>query len=116
MSRIPFVNLERQYDTLREEIGAAIQQVLDKRAFIQGPFVEEFENSFALFCGSRAAIGCSNGTAAITLALEAAGIGAGDEVITVSHTFAATASAIRHAGAIPVLVDIEPEAYNMDPK
>ena len=114
MNRIPFVNLDRQYQGLRGEIGEAIQRVLDSKAFIQGPFVEEFEKSLAAFSGSKHAIGCSNGTAAITLALEAAGVGAGDEVITTTHTFAATASAINQAGASPVFVDIESRSYNLD--
>jgi dTDP-4-amino-4,6-dideoxygalactose transaminase len=114
MSAIPFVNLDRQYQALRGEIGEAIQRVLDSKAFIQGPFVDEFERSFAGFCGSRHAIGCANGTAAITLALEAAEVGSGDEVITTTHTFAATASAIWSAGATPVFVDIEREAYTID--
>lgn len=114
MISIPFVNLDRQYQALRSEIGEAIQRVLDSKAFIQGPFVEEFERSFAAFSGSRHVVGCSNGTAAITLALEAAGIGLGDEVITTTHTFAATASAIRSVGGTPVFVDIEREAYTID--
>lgn len=114
MDKIPLVNLGRQYESMRDEINAAIQQVLDSRAFIQGPYVEAFEKAFAAFAGSRHAIGCSNGTAAIALALEALGVGQGDEVITVAHTFAASANAIRNVGAVPVFVDIEPASYTMD--
>lgn len=114
MTRIPLVNLGRQYESLRAEINGAIQQVLDSHAFIQGPFVEAFERSFAAFSSCNFAVGCSNGTAAIALALEAAGVRQGDEVITVAHTFAACANAIRNVGATPVFVDIEPAAYSMD--
>jgi dTDP-4-amino-4,6-dideoxygalactose transaminase len=113
--QVPFVNLDRQYDALRDEIGAAIGRVLESKAFILGPFVEEFEHAFADFIGVDHAIGCSSGTSAISLVLEALGIGPGDEVVTVGHTFAASAGAIRHVGAIPVFVDIEPNAYVMDP-
>jgi len=115
MNNIPFVNLDRQYDALRSEINKAIQAVIDSKAFIQGPYVRAFEESFAAFCGCSYVIGCSNGTSALSLALEALGVGPGDEVITVAHTFAATANAIKHVGALPVFVDIEPNAYTMDP-
>ena len=114
--RIPFVNLDRQYRNLRDEIEPAIARVMERQAFILGPFVETFEREFANFCGARHAIGCSSGTSAISLVLEALGIGPGCEVITVAHTFAASAGAIRHAGATPVFVDIEPAAYGMDPE
>lgn len=114
VAKIPFVNLDRQYDALRVEIAAAIDQVLDSKAFILGPHVEKFEREFATFQNTKHAIGCSSGTSAISLVLEALGIGHGDEVVTVGHTFAASASAIRHVGASPVFVDIEPDAYTMD--
>ena len=113
--RIPFVNLDRQYDKLRGELAVAINKVLDAKAFILGPFVEEFERGFAAFTNTKHAIGCSNGTSAISLALEALGVGEGDEVITAGHTFAASAGAIRHTGAVPVFVDILPGSYGMDP-
>ena len=113
MNRIPLVNLGRQYDSMREEIDSAIRAVINSRSFIQGPFVEAFERSFAAFCGAQHAIGCSNGTAAISLALEAAGVRSGDEVITVAHTFAASANAICNIGAVPVFVDIEPDSYTI---
>jgi dTDP-4-amino-4,6-dideoxygalactose transaminase len=114
MMHIPLVNLGRQYTHLRDEINGAIQRVIDSRSFIQGPFVEAFEREFAQFCDCRFAVGCANGTAAITLALHAAGVNSGDEVITVAHTFAATANAIRAVGAIPRFVDIEPDSYCVD--
>lgn len=115
MTKIAFVNLDRQYETLKGEIDEAIRAVIDSKAFIQGPFVQAFEESFAEFTDCKHVMGCSNGTAAISLALEAIGVGRGDEVVTVAHTFAATANAIRHVGARPVFVDIESESYNMDP-
>jgi dTDP-4-amino-4,6-dideoxygalactose transaminase len=112
---IPFVNLDRQYDALRDEMATAIGKVLESKTFILGPYVAAFEQDFAAFIGVKHAIGCSSGTSAISLVLEALGIGQGDEVITVGHTFAATAGAIRHVGAVPRFVDIEPSAYGMDP-
>ena len=112
---IPFVDLENQYRKLKPEISAAIEAVIESRAFIQGPFAETFERQFADAIGARFGIACANGTAAISLILEALGIGPGDEVITVAHTFFATAEAIYHVGATPVFVDIEPGTYNLDP-
>ena len=112
---IPFVNLDRQHESIRDEISVAIDDVIRSKAFILGPFVESFEKAFAAFHGVKHAIGCSSGTSAISLTLEALGVGAGDEVITVGHTFAASAGAIRNVGAMPVLVDIEAAGYGMDP-
>ena len=113
--RIPFVNLDRQYDEIREEIAPAIEKVLESKAYILGPFVEDFERDFSDFIGVKHAIGCSSGTSAISLLLEALELGVGDEVITVGHTFAATAGAIRHIGCVPVFVDIEQKSYLMNP-
>jgi dTDP-4-amino-4,6-dideoxygalactose transaminase len=111
---IPFVDLKAQYQVIRGEIDRAIAETVEQTAFIMGRRVEELENDFARFCGARYAIGCSSGTSALHLALTSAGIGAGDEVITVSHTFIATAEAVIHTGATPVLVDIDPETYCID--
>jgi dTDP-4-amino-4,6-dideoxygalactose transaminase len=111
---IPLVNLDRQYAAIKDEVAAAISEVLESKAFILGPYVQRFEAAFAVFQGTKHAIGCSSGTSAISLALEALGIGEGDEVVTVGHTFSASAGAIRHVGATPVFVDIEPAAYTMD--
>jgi len=116
MSKIPFVNLERQIVELRGELLAAVSCVLDDQSFIQGPHVDQFELDFARAHGLAHAIGCGNGTVAISLALEALGVGRGDEVIVPAHTFAATAAAVCHVGAVPVFVDIEPEAYTLDPR
>ena len=114
MKPIPLVDLAAQYESLKSEIHAAIDDVFRAGAYIQGPSVEAFERSFAGKLGVTHAVGCANGTASLSLALEALGIGRGDEVITVAHTFIATAEAICHVGAKPVFVDIEPAAYGMD--
>lgn len=100
---------------MREEIQAAIQQVIDSSAFAGGPFVAKFEADFAEFCGCAHAIGVGNGTDALWLALVGLGVGAGDEVITSPGTFIATAEAISLCGATPVFVDIDEQTYTMDP-
>jgi dTDP-4-amino-4,6-dideoxygalactose transaminase len=112
---IPFVDLEGQYRKLQPEMAVAIDAVLESRAFIQGPYAAKFEKEFAGAMGAKHGLGCANGTAAISLALEALGIGRGDEIITVSHTFFATAEAIHHVGATPIFIDIDPHSYTMDP-
>jgi len=112
---IPFVDLEGQYRKLKPELAAAMDAVIEDRAFIQGPYATKFEKEFAATINARHGLGCANGTAAISLALEAFGIDRGDEVITVSHTFFATAEAIYHVGAIPVFVDIDPRSYTLAP-
>ncbi|MCE9614615.1 MAG: DegT/DnrJ/EryC1/StrS family aminotransferase [Lentisphaerae bacterium] len=113
--KVPFLNLRAHVDSLREPINAAIQSVLDATAFAGGPFVEKFEKEFATYCGGTYAAGVGNGTDALWLALLALGIGPGDEVITVPHTFIATAEAISLTGAKPVFVDITESTYTMDP-
>ena len=87
---IPFVDLQAQYRALKPEIDAAVLKVLDQAAFILGPAVASFEKDFAAFCGTKEAIGVNSGTSALHLALLAAGVGPGDEVITVPYTFVAT--------------------------
>ena len=113
--KVPFLDLKAQYNSIKGEIGAALQQVLENTAFAGGPFVAQFEKEFAAFCGTRHAIGVGSGTDALWAALIAAGVGPGDEVITVPDTFIATAEAISFCGARPVFVDIEEATYNMDP-
>lgn len=115
LDRIPFVNLGRQLERLRPELVAAFEAVLDSRGFIKGPHVAAFEAAFAAAIGARRAVGCANGTAAVALALEAAGIGPGDEVLVPSLTFIATGEAVCHVGATPVFCDIDPETYTLDP-
>lgn len=113
--RIPLVDLKAQYASIRREVDLAVQEVIGSQSFIQGPPVKAFERAFSNLIGAPHGIGCSNGTAALALILEAMSIKPGDEVITVAHTFVATAEAIRHVGAVPVFVDIEPGAYTLDP-
>jgi dTDP-4-amino-4,6-dideoxygalactose transaminase len=112
---IPFVDLQAQYRALKPEIDAAVLRVLEQAQFILGPAVASFERDFAAFCGTREAVGVNSGTSALHLALLAAGVGPGDEVITVPYTFVATVAAIEYAGAKPVLVDVEPDYWTMDP-
>ena len=113
---IPVANPKAQYHSHRAEINRAIHQVFDSRSYILGKETKAFEDEFASYVGVKYAIGVGSGTEAIHLALKACGIGPGDEVITVSHTAVATVAAIEMAGAIPVLVDIEPDFYTMDPE
>lgn len=112
---VPFLDLKAQYNSIRDEVNASIMNVIEKTAFAGGPFVQQFEESFATYCQTKHAIGVSSGTSAIWLPLLAFDIGAGDEVITVSNTFIATAEAISFAGAKPVFVDIDENTHTMDP-
>ena len=112
---VPFLDLKAQYATIRDEVHDAMNRVMEKTAFAGGPFVQEFEESFAVYCQTKYAVGVSNGTAALWLALAALEIGPGDEVITVPNTFIATAEAISFAGARPVFVDIDEQTHTMDP-
>jgi dTDP-4-amino-4,6-dideoxygalactose transaminase len=114
--KVPFLDLKIQYESIREEIATAIQNVLDNTAFAGGPFVEKFEKEFADFCNCRQAVGVGNGTDALWIALLMAGIGKDDEVITVPNTFIATAEAITFAGARPVFVDIDEKTYTINPQ
>ena len=111
---IPLVDLDKQYASIKSEISAKIEEVIASKAFIQGKYAGEFGDRFAAMHDCPFGIGCSNGTAAIALALEALGVGRGDEVITTTHTFIATAEAICHVGATPVFVDIDPVTYTID--
>lgn len=112
---VPFLDLGAQLRPIRGEIDTAIGQVLDRCAFVAGDDVAAFEEEWAAFCGVRHGVAVSNGTDALHLALRAMGIGPGDEVITPAHTFVATAEAISLAGGTPVLVDVDPLTYTMDP-
>jgi dTDP-4-amino-4,6-dideoxygalactose transaminase len=113
--KVPFLDLRAHHAPLRGEFDEAIGAVIDEGAFAGGPVVAEFEKEFATFCDSRYAIGLGSGTEALWLALLACGVGSGDEVITVSNTFMATAEAITYAGATPVFVDVDDRTYAMDP-
>ncbi len=113
---IPMVDLKKQYHILKNEIDSALSEVLENTQFILGPNVQAFEKEAANFLGARHALSCASGTDALHLALAAAGIGPGDEVITPTFTFIATAEAIRYVGATPVFVDIEANTFNLDTK
>ena len=112
---IPFVDLKAQYATIKTEVNAAIQGVLDSCQFTLGSEVTAFEAEFAAYCHAQQGIGVNTGTSALHLTLLAANIGPGDEVITVPFTFVATVSAIHYTGAKAVFVDIDPRTYTMDP-
>ena len=112
---IPLVDLKAQYRTLKPEIDAAIERVLETGQFALGPSVESFESDFAAYCGTSHAVAVNSGTSALHVALLAVGVGRGDEVITVPFTFVATVAAIEYTGATPVFVDVEPEYFTMDP-
>jgi dTDP-4-amino-4,6-dideoxygalactose transaminase len=111
---IPFVDLKAQYASIKDEVNAAIQGVLESCQFTLGSEVAAFEQEFAAYCQAKHGIGVNTGTSALHLALLAAGVKAGDEVITVPFTFVATVSAIYYTGARPVFVDIDPRSFNMD--
>lgn len=111
---IPFVDLKTQYGSIKDEINEAVMRTLDSGQFVLGSEVAAFEKEFAEFCGTSHAVAVNSGTSALHLALLAAGIGPGDEVITVSFTFVATTAAILYTGATPVFVDIDPLSYTMD--
>jgi dTDP-4-amino-4,6-dideoxygalactose transaminase len=115
-SVIPFLDLKAQYREIRPEIDVAIAQVLDGAQFVLGPEVAAFEERFASYCNVDHCVALNSGTSALHLALLAAGIGPGDEVITVSMTFVATTAAILYCGAKPVFVDVDPDTWTMDPK
>jgi dTDP-4-amino-4,6-dideoxygalactose transaminase len=112
---IPFLDLQAQYRSIRAELDGAVLRVLESSQFILGDEVAAFESEFAAYCGVRHAVGVNSGTSALHLALLAAGIGTGDEVITTPMTFVATVAAILYAGATPVFVDIDPLTGTMDP-
>ena len=112
---IPFLDLQAQYRQIKPEIDVAITRVVDSAQFVLGPEVAAFEERFADYCNAKYCIAANSGTSALHLALLAAGIGPGDEVITVSMTFVATTAAILYCGAKPVFVDIDPETWTMDP-
>jgi dTDP-4-amino-4,6-dideoxygalactose transaminase len=111
---IPLVDLVAQYRTIRDEVRAAIDDVLESMQLTIGPNVRAFDQEYAAFCGAKHAIGVGSGTDALQLAIRALGISAGDEVITVSHTFFATVEAILYSGARPILVDIDEKTFYMD--
>lgn len=113
--KVPFVDMGRLHADTKPALMAAFERVLDSGAFVQGAEVEALEREFAASYGTPHALAVNSGTAALHVALQACGVGPGDEVITVANTFIATAEAITLAGATPVFVDIEPGGFNIDP-
>ncbi len=115
MEQVPFLNLGRQYQQIREDVKREWDDVLAKTAFAGGPFVTRFEEAFAHYCQAKYAAGVNTGTSALHLAMLALGIGPGDEVIVPGNTFVATAWGVSYCGATPVFVDCD-EYYNLDPR
>ncbi|WP_299359649.1 DegT/DnrJ/EryC1/StrS aminotransferase family protein [uncultured Paracoccus sp.] len=112
---IPFLDLAPQYEAIGAEVEAAVVKTLRSCDYVLGDTVRRFEEGFAAYCGTKYAIAVNSGTSALHLALLAAEIGPGDEVITVPMTFVATVAAIVYAGATPVFVDVDPDTWTMDP-
>ncbi len=113
--KVPFLDLKAQYQTIKDDVRRAMDQVMEQTAFAGGPFVKKFEEEFAAYCQASCCAAVGNGTDALWLALLGLGVKAGDEVITVPNTFIATAEAISLAGARPVFVDIDERTHTMDP-
>jgi dTDP-4-amino-4,6-dideoxygalactose transaminase len=113
--KVPSLDLKIQYQSIKPEIDAAIGRVLESGQFVLGSEVAGFEKEFAAYCGASECIALNSGTSALHLALLAAGIGPGDEVITVPFTFVASVAAVVYTGARPVLVDIDPRSFTLDP-
>ncbi|MBI3637913.1 MAG: DegT/DnrJ/EryC1/StrS family aminotransferase [Candidatus Rokubacteria bacterium] len=112
---VPFLDLGRQYQALGKELDQAIREVMETGYFILGPNVKALEEEFAAYCRAPHGVGVASGTDALLLALEALGIGPGDEVVTTPFTFVATAEMISRTGATPVFADIDPATFNIDP-
>lgn len=113
--QIKYLDLQAQYQSIKIEMDQAIAGVLDSSAYVLGKAVADFEGEFASFCDVNHCAGVNSGTSALLLALRALDVGPGDEVITAANTFIATAAAIAHTGAKPVLVDVDPVSRNIDP-
>lgn len=113
--QIPLLDLKAQYQTIKDEVGRAINDVCESQAFALGPAVAKFEEDIAAYCGVKHAIGVSSGTDALLASLMALNIRPGDEVITTPFTFFATAGSVVRVGAKPVFVDVNPDSYNIDP-
>jgi dTDP-4-amino-4,6-dideoxygalactose transaminase len=115
LAAVPLLDLQRQYEQIRAEVLAAVGRVCASQQYILGSEVESFERDLADFCGAKEAVGCASGTDALWLALVAAGVQPGDQVLTTPFSFFASASAITRTGARPVFADIDPATFNLDP-
>lgn len=113
--RVPLLDLKGQYAAIRADVREAIDRVCDSQHFILGPEVSGLEEEVARFCGSKHAVGMSSGTDALLAALMALGVKAGDEVVTTTYSFFATAGVVARLGAVPVFADIDPGTFNIDP-
>jgi dTDP-4-amino-4,6-dideoxygalactose transaminase len=113
---IPLFDLGRSHDLLRDQFHDVLDQVINSSEYVLGSTVNRFEREFATYCGSDHAVAVNSGTSALHLALEASGVGPGDEVITTPMTFIATAAAISYTGAKPVFVDVDPDTWNINPQ
>src|SRR5436189_3096369 len=115
MDTVPYLDLPAQYDALRGEMLTALEEICESSKFAQGPTTADFEAKFAAYCGVNRCVSLNSGTSALHLALRCLNVGPGDEVVTVSMTFIATAWAISYVGAQPVFVDIDPARRTMCP-
>jgi len=114
--QVPLLDLKREYAVVKSDVDAAVHAVLDHGKFILGPEVKELEEKIAAFIGSEHAVGVASGSDALVLALRACGVGPGDEVVTTTFSFFASAGSVTRVGGKPVFVDIDPETYNLDPQ
>src|SRR5436305_8611648 len=115
METVAYLDLRAQYRPLRSEVLSALEEICESTSFVQGPATLDFETKFAAYCGVGHCVSLNSGTSALHLALRCLNVGPGDEVVTVSMTFIATAWAISYVGARPVFVDIDPLRRTMDP-
>ena len=113
--KVPILDLKAQFQSIRQEVLSAVEEVCDEQGFVLGPRVETLEQALAKFIGTSQAVGVASGSDALLLSLMSLGVGPGDEVITVPFTFFSTASVISRIHAKPVFVDIKPDTFNMDP-
>lgn len=115
LTKVPFNDLHAHYLSIKDEIDSAIADVIAQSAFVRGPFVEAFEKEFATQMEAKECVSCSDGTAALFIAMHAMGVGPGDEVITTAHSWISTSSMISQHGATPIFVDIDPRTYTINP-
>src|SRR5687768_10543811 len=114
MIRIPFVDLKAQYESIKQDIDAAISEVINETAFIGGKYVKDFEQNFAALYGVKHVVSCANGTDSLYIIMKMLGIGQGDEVITVANSWISSSETISQTGAKPVFVDVHPTYYSID--